>query len=159
MHGLRGEVSVVPLGDEPGRMAAGCELFFEKAGAGPRLLRVASSRSQPKRLLLRFEGFETREEATSLIGGDLSVPFDPGRLAPGQYYPHQLEGLEVRTIGGESVGRVAGVVFGPGAELLEVRREGRQAPLLIPFHGDIVSHVDLAGGTLAIDPPEGLLDL
>ena len=39
-----------------------------------------------------------------------------------------------------------------------VRRPG-QAEALIPFVAAIVPTVDLAGGFLVVDPPEGLLDL
>jgi 16S rRNA processing protein RimM len=158
-HGLRGEVTVQLVGDDPERMAPGRELWFEKPGAPGRVLRVASRRAQPKRYLIRFEGIECREHAEPLTGGDLSVPFDPADLAEGEYYAHQLEGLAVRDVRGESVGRVAAVAFLPGRVFLEVEQEGRPGTRLVPFHGDIVKSVDLARGQVTIDPPKGLLEL
>jgi 16S rRNA processing protein RimM len=45
-----------------------------------------------------------------------------------------------------------------GTELLVVRRtEGPE--LLVPFVSAIVPTVDLTGGRLVVDPPEGLLEL
>jgi 16S rRNA processing protein RimM len=45
-----------------------------------------------------------------------------------------------------------------GSELLVVRRaEGGE--LLVPFVTAMVPTVDVAGGFLVLDPPEGLLDL
>ncbi|MFN2433658.1 MAG: ribosome maturation factor RimM [Gemmatimonadota bacterium] len=158
-HGLRGEVSVALLGDDPTRLTPGRELRFERPGEEPRTLRVASSRPQQKRLLVRFEGIATREEAERLAGGELSVPFDPSDLGEGEYYPHQLEGLRVVTVQGQEVGRVAGLIFGPGRIFLELAREERSGTALIPFHPDIVKAVDVPAGSLTIDPPDGLLDL
>ena len=147
------------VGDDPERLAPKREVWFEKEGAPGRLLKVVSRRSQPKRLLVRFEGVETREEAERMTGGELFVRFDPADLGTRQYYPHQLEGLRVLSLAGESLGRVVGVVFGPGREFLEVGEGGRPGTRLVPFHGDIVKAVDLADGSVTIDPPEGLLDL
>jgi 16S rRNA processing protein RimM len=165
-HGLRGEVSVALVGDDPSRMSAGRELLFTW-GPGEdqlRLLRVAGSRGHPNALLLKFEGVETREQAESLAGGELCVRFDPGKLLQGEYYPNQLQGLEVRTVKGESVGRVGAVLFTPGGQLLELTTDpsagpGKTRALLVPFHGDIVKEVNIAAGYLTIDPPEGLLEL
>ena len=159
-HALRGEVSVVVVGDDPGRLAPGREVWVEPAGGAPgaRALRVVESRPQRDRLLVRFAGIASREDAERLAGGDLSVPFDPAGLAAGEYYPNQLEGLRVRTTTGELVGTVARVLFLPGRPLLEVD-SGRGATRLVPFHPEFVREVDLAGGALTIDPPEGLLEL
>lgn len=148
------------VGDDPARIAAGRDVWFEKAGEETRTVCIAESRPGPRGYLLRFEGVETREQAERLAGADLSVPFDPSDLAGGEFYAHQLEGLTVVTTAGETLGRVAGVVFAPGRVFLELGRvEARQQGLLIPFHGDIVKEVDLAGGRVTVDPPEGLLEL
>jgi 16S rRNA processing protein RimM len=120
---------------------------------------VASRRGAPDRPILRFEGFESIEEAETLAGGELSVAFDPSDAAAGEYYANQLQGLAVRTLAGEAVGRVRDVAFLPGRAFLEVEREGREATLLVPFHSDIVKSVDLARGQVTIDPPAGLLEI
>jgi 16S rRNA processing protein RimM len=43
------------------------------------------------------------------------------------------------------------------SDLLEVAGEGKE--YLIPFREEIVVEVDMEGGRMVIDPPEGLLDL
>jgi 16S rRNA processing protein RimM len=158
-HGLAGEVGIKMVGDDPDRTAPGRELWFEKAGAPRRRLRVAERRGAPGRLIVRFAGVETIEQAETLAGGELSVEFDPSDAAAGEYYANQLQGLIVRTLAGESVGRVRDVAFLPGRAFLEVEREGRGSTLLVPFHGDIVKGVDLARGQVTIDPPAGLLEI
>ena len=49
------------------------------------------------------------------------------------------------------------VVHTPGGELLAVDT-GRGDDVLVPFVTAIVPEVDLAGGRVVVDPPEGLLD-
>ena len=148
------------VGEDPDRLAEGRELEYrdERRAGNARVLRVAASRRRPHGLLVRFEGVDSREQAQRLTGGELWVRFDPAEVAPGEYYAHQLEGLRVRTVGGVEVGRIAGVIFGPGRAFLEVRDPGG-ATRLVPFHEDIVKTVDEAGGLVTIDPPEGLLEL
>ena len=48
------------------------------------------------------------------------------------------------------------VVHSPGGELLALDREGRT--VLVPFVREIVPVVDVSGGRVVLDPPEGLLD-
>ena len=150
---------MAPAGDDLRRLAPGRDVWFEKPGTEPRMLRVASNRGTPGRPLVRFEGVESREDAEGLAGGELSVRFDPSDLGEGEYYAHQLRGLVVRTVHETDVGKISGVVFAPGRAYLEIAVAGRSGTLLIPFHGDIVSEVDLTAGRVIIDPPEGLLDL
>ena len=157
-HGLKGEVGVVLLGDDPGRLEAGRELRLEHAGEAPRVVRIASSRRGPRGPLVFLEGVSTREQAESLAGAELFVPFDPGELGAGEFYAHQLEGLRVVGPDGAELGRVTGVVFGPGHPILEVAVPGR-ATQLVPFHPDLVRGVDLERGILTLEGPEGLLEL
>ena len=44
----------------------------------------------------------------------------------------------------------------PGSELLAVEHDGRT--VLVPFVRQIVPVVDVPGGRVVLDPPEGLLD-
>ncbi len=76
---------------------------------------------------------------------------------PDAFYDHQLVGLAARLTDGTPLGEVAAVRH-EGGDLLVVRRpEGGE--LLIPFVAAIVPTVDVAGGVVVVDPPEGLLDL
>jgi 16S rRNA processing protein RimM len=75
-----------------------------------------------------------------------------------EYWDHELIGLTVVTRQGEPVGEVTDVRHGAGGELLSVRR-GDGGEVLVPFVTAMVPAVDLAGGVIVIDPPEGLLEL
>jgi 16S rRNA processing protein RimM len=78
---------------------------------------------------------------------------------PDEFRDHQLIDLTVRTKDGEVVGVVTDVLH-YGQDLLAIRPAADpRAELLVPFVKAIVTEVDVAGGTLVIDPPPGLLNL
>ncbi|MGY1739811.1 MULTISPECIES: ribosome maturation factor RimM [unclassified Blastococcus] len=161
-HGVRGEVTVEVRTDDPElRFAPGAVLRTEPAGRGP--LTVAGRRWHREVLLLRLEGpagpVDSREDAEDLRDTELHVPVAelPELDDPDTYYDHQLVGLAARLADGSPLGEVVAVRH-EGADLLVVRRPDR-GDALVPFVTAIVPTVDLAGGFLVVDPPEGLLDL
>jgi 16S rRNA processing protein RimM len=157
-HGIGGEVTVVPRTDDPdARFAAGSVVHTEPAERGP--LRITGRRWHSGRLLVRFAGIEDRNAAEELHG--TVIVLDAAKLpelADDEFYDHQLVGLRAELRSGEVLGTVAEVVHGAGPDLLVVNRADG-AELLVPFVGAIVPVVDVAGGRLEVDPPEGLLDL
>ncbi len=155
-HGIKGEVAVEVLTDEPGeRFAAGTVLHGKQAGK-ERELTIASVRPHQKRLLVTFEEIPDRTRADSLRGMQFfAEPLERDEDS-GEYYDHELIGLRV-ILDGSEVGEVTGVMDTPNRKILEIAYEGRE--VLVPFVMDFVPEVDLTGGTLTITPPEGLLDV
>jgi 16S rRNA processing protein RimM len=157
-HGVRGEVTVEVRTDDPDlRFTPGAVLATEPAERGP--LTVAAGRWHREILLLTIEGIESREAAEALRDTELHVPIAdlPELDDPDVFYDHQLVGLDARLSDGTALGEVTAVRH-EGADLLVVRRPDR-GQLLVPFVAAIVPTVDLAGGFVVVDPPEGLLDL
>jgi 16S rRNA processing protein RimM len=162
-HGVRGEVTVEVRTDDPDlRFAPGAVLLTEPAARGP--LTVAGRRWHREVLLLTVEGpggraVDSREAAEELRGTELHVAVAdlPQLDDPDVFYDHQLVGLSARLPDGAVLGEVSAVRH-EGAELLVVRRDDG-GELLVPFVTAIVPTVDLAGGVVVVDPPEGLLDL
>ncbi|GAA4937722.1 16S rRNA processing protein RimM [Actinomycetospora succinea] len=159
-HGLRGELVVEPRTDNvEARFAPGTVLLVR----GSRLSQVTSvtvvaARRHGDRLLVTVEEVGDRDGAEALRTAELTAaalaeaPDDPD-----EFHDHQLEGLTAVLTDGTAVGTVTAVLHGVGGELLSVDRvEGGE--LLVPFVAAIVPEVDVAGGRLVLDPPEGLLD-
>jgi 16S rRNA processing protein RimM len=158
-HGIRGEITVQVLTDEPDeRLAVGSVLQTQPTSAGP--LTVQTVRWHGGRLLLTVDGVADRSGAESLRGVLLHADVDPERRPqdPEEFYDRQLIGLAVVTVDGLAVGEVAEVIHLPAQDILSVRREGRPEAL-IPLVASIVPEVDLPGRRVVIDPPPGLLDL
>ena len=165
-HGVRGDVVVGVRTDEPElRFAPGSRLDTDPVGAGP--LTVAGYRWHSGDLLVRFTGISDRDAAAELGGTWLLV--DSAALAalddPDEFRDGDLVGLSVRTVDGTVVGTVADVLH-HGQDVLAIDPVGaagaagaRAEQILIPFVKAIVPEVDIVGGVLVIDPPEGLLNL
>jgi 16S rRNA processing protein RimM len=157
-HGVRGEVTVEVRTDDPDlRFVPGAVLRTEPASRGP--LTVTGRRWNRDILLLTFEGIDSREAAEEVRNTELLVALAdlPELEDPDAFYDHQLVGLAARLTDGSPLGEVAAVRH-EGTELLVVRRpDGGE--VLVPFVAAIVPTVDLAGGFLVVDPPEGLLEL
>ncbi len=164
-HGVRGDVVVGVRTDEPElRFARGSRLDTDPVGVGP--LTVAGYRWHSGELLVRFEEIGDRTAAAELGGTWLLV--DSAALGalddPDEFRDGDLVGLSVRTVDGAVVGTVADVLH-HGQDILVIDPVGaaggggRAEQILIPFVKAIVPEVDIAGGVLVIDPPEGLLNL
>ena len=161
-HGLGGELVVDVHTDSPEeRFAPGAVLARTAAdGAAVGELTVTSARPHSGRLLVRFAEAPDRTAAEELRGSRLLVdPTDlPPTGDPDEFHVHQLEGLAAELVDGTPVGTVREIVHGPGGELLALARPDRP-DALVPFVRAIVPTVDLDGGRVVLDPPEGLLDL
>lgn len=155
-HGVRGEVSVDVRTDDPGaRFAPGSSLVTDPERLGP--LTIETVRMHSGRLLVRFAGFADRTAAEDLRGTWLVI--DSAEISPSEdpeeFHDQELIGLRVVTVGGEDVGEVTDVQHF-GQDRLVVRRPSAD-DVLIPFVVAIVPEVDIAGGKIVIDPPDGLL--
>jgi 16S rRNA processing protein RimM len=180
-HGVRGDVVVGVRTDEPElRFAPGSRLDTDPVGVGP--LTVAGRRWHSGELLVRFAEITDRTAAAELGGTWLLV--DSALLGalddPDEFRDGDLVGLSVRTVNGTVVGTVADVLH-HGQDVLVIDPTGaggaagtvgtagtggaaraagpRAEQILIPFVKAIVPEVDIAGGVLVVDPPEGLLNL
>jgi 16S rRNA processing protein RimM len=162
-HGVRGLATVEVRTDDPDlRFAPGEVLITDPPARGP--LTIVDKRWHSGTLLLQVAGpsgeiYATREAVDELRNTLLLVPVAdlPEIEDPDSYYDHQLVGLAVRLPDGTVLGEVTAVRH-EAQDLLVVRRPDA-GDLLVPFVSAIVPTVDLAGGFLVVDPPEGLLEL
>lgn len=152
-HGLRGEVHVDPISDDPHRFDPGRSLIAE-SGA---VLEVEESRPHQQHLLVKFAGIDDRTGAEA-IRGALYVSADDLRdLDDDEYWQHDLVGCDVVTAADDSVvGRVVEVVPNPAHDLLRV--DTPAGDRYVPVVREIVTEVDLEGRRVVVDPPAGLLD-
>ncbi len=159
-HGVRGDVVVRSMTDEPDRrFATGAVLI-----AGPpveRPLTVERSHRSGRQLIVGFAGSGSRESAEGLRGAILETDVPADEQPSGgedEFYDRDLVGLTV--LDGESpkvIGVVRDVLHLPGQDLLVVR-DGDAAPeILIPFVAELVTSVDLEGLRIRVTLPDGLL--
>ena len=155
-HGVRGDLFVEPMTDEPDhRYADGTVLMT----SNDTTLTVATSKWHSGRFVVHFAGFEDRNAAETLRGLTLSIEVDPSQSPqdPDEYYDHQLVGLNVVLADGTHVGTIGEVIHLPSQDLLTVLREG-DTEALIPFVTEFVPDINLTTKTVVITPPPGLLN-
>ncbi len=152
VHGLRGEVSVQNRSDNPDRWTPGGTVFREDGAP----LTISASRRHGRRLLVSFAGVSDRSSAEALRGTVLVVPESwlPD-LPEGEWWAHQLEGCEVRTVSGRILGVVREVIPNPANDLwVAVDDAGRET--LVPALADLLIDVDVAARTIVVDDVPGL---
>jgi 16S rRNA processing protein RimM len=178
-HGIRGEVLVTVRTDEPEeRFVAGAVFTTEvprdrRVSTGPAAapasgseykvpaeLLLESLRWHQGRVIAQFEGVHDRNVADALRGVLLQV--DSSTVTspddPDEFNDHELLGLAVVSVDGTALGTIDRIDHAPSSDLIVLNKaDGGTA--LIPFVTAMVPTVDVAGGRVVVDLPEGLLDL
>lgn len=115
---------------------------------------VVEWRQQGPRLVARLDGVETADAAASLVEQSIRIPLDalpPPR--PGQFYWHDLIGLNVVNLEGESLGRIDGMLATGANDVMDVATDSG-CHVLIPFVIDrYVRAVELRRGRVVVDWP------
>jgi 16S rRNA processing protein RimM len=159
-HGLYGELKVEAYSDFPDRFAPGATLFL---GEELEKVQVASVRPHKTNLLVRLDEIDDRNDAEDIRGLWLYVPeAEAGELDEGEYWIHDIIGLQVVTVDGAQIGKITDVMVTGANDVYVVRpaedvNHGRD--VLLPAIADVVDHVDLEKGIMVIRLLEGLIDV
>ena len=160
-HALDGELFVQIETDYPDEVFVE-ERVFRVSGGGPiglaGDLTLARARPHAGGWILEFEEIEDRTLAERYKGRRLSLARDElVELGEGEYFLHDLDGIEVRGADEERLGTVRAVYPTAGRPLLAIAAGGEER--LLPFVRDFVEEVDLEEGVMRVHPPQGLLEL
>ncbi len=162
-HGTKGEVFIWPLTSHPeSTFAPGVVLYLgdSEGVLSPDLAtrRIETSRPYRRGFLVGFEGVYDRSGSEALCGRYVLRDIDDvPELEEGEVFYHDLLGMEVVTVDGESVGEVTEVYELRPADLLEI--QGPEKSILIPYISQMVQSVSVEENRIVLDPPEGLLDV
>jgi len=113
-------------------------------------LSIVSGRRQGKAIIASLPGVDDRDQALAFVRQEIAVfRSQMPELQGAAYYWADLEGLEVTTVEGRSLGRVTRLME-TGAHDVMVVDGDRQR--LIPFvQGQYVRQVDLGSGCIEVD--------
>lgn len=155
-HGIRGEVKVVPITDfVDDRFKVGTQLVIEKNDQYLPVT-VASARPHKGMELVKFDGLDNINEVERFRNCFLSVSEDQqAELEDGQYYYHQIIGLDVVTDDGRHLGKIK-EIMSPGANDVWVVQRTNQQDLLLPVIKDVIKKVDLDQQVVTVELLEGL---
>ena len=152
VHGIRGEVRVLPLEGEADFLT-GFQTFYLEGKA----VAAASCRVHKGMALLKLEGVEDRTAAEGLRGRELLIRRADVRLPEGEYFDGELLGLDVYDgETGQRVGELVKVDRYPASKVYTVRGEKE---FLVPAVKDaFILNVDLENNRMDIRMWEGLAE-
>jgi 16S rRNA processing protein RimM len=153
-HGLHGEILMEVITDFPERIRQGKTLYI---GESHQPLRVASRRTHGGGLLLAFDGFESSEEVSQLRNQWVYVPAsDRPPLSEGEYYHHQIIGLQVISEDGLELGKITSILE-TGANDVYLVRSDSGKEVLLPAIQSVILNIDPVKGQMFVHLLPGLL--
>lgn len=153
-HGVHGDLILEVLTDFPERLKPGTRVFL---GPEHRPFRLARRRQHAQGLLVAFDGITNPEQAAQLRNQLVFVRADDRPpLEEGEYYHHQLLGLQVVTEEGAILGQLREILE-TGANDVYVVQSPQGADILLPAIGDVILDIDLPAGRIFVRPLPGLL--
>ncbi|MBA3818155.1 MAG: 16S rRNA processing protein RimM [Deltaproteobacteria bacterium] len=147
-HGIRGEVVIVTHDPDSKILDAVDTIWIAGAPRG-----VLGVRDTQRGWLVRLEGVVTRNDAEALKGKPVEVLRDDLDVKDGEVVLADMIGCRVVLPDGRPWGTVFAIEAGLQDRL--VIHDG-ELERLLPLVDVFVLKVDLAAGTITVDPPEGL---
>ena len=149
-HGILGEAQIQPHSDNPDRFTSGSALI-----SNGETLRIESSRQHKGNIIVKFEGINTIEKASDLIGRSLEIPIRSiSSLEADNYYHYQIIGLKVWTSDHEYLGDIAEILATGSNDVYIVSNARKDT--LIPALKSIIKDVNLKLGYMIVELPDGL---
>jgi 16S rRNA processing protein RimM len=140
------------LCDDPARFLQLKQVFF---GREHTPFRVLETRLFDKQALLRVEGISSPEKVAPWREADVCVASaDAVPLQQGEYFYHQILGLDVITDLGEDLGEITDIIPTGSNDVYVVTKE--QQEVLLPALQDVILEVDLDRRVMTVHIPDGL---
>ena len=150
IHGVRGELKLESY-TEPRTQIFRYQPWLLRSASGEKQIDECHGRAQGKGLVAGLPGIADRDAAAALVGTEIWVARSAlPQAKPGEYYWSDLEGVEVMTVAGVSLGKVSHLVATGANDVLVVKDAERERliPLLV---GQFVTKVDLDAGCITVD--------
>ena len=153
VHGLRGEIRVMPSTDDPSRfeLLDEVEIFY-----GNDSVRYPLEKTRPHKrtLVLKLTGIDDRNAAEQLVGGVIKVPRSQALpLEEDEYYQKDLLDMAVVADTGEELGNISQIIETGANDVYVVNG------LLIPAIKECILSVDLCEKKMTVHVMKGLREL
>ena len=150
-RGIRGEMRLRSATDVSGRFNAGQVIYIDNHS-----YEVLSSKVVGREVREFLHGISNRNQVEDLSGKEITAePYDSRLLPPDTYFHYDLIGLEVREKGGVVLGNISEVLETGANDVYVIHSEGEK-DILIPAIFSVVTHVDIMGGHMVVNLPDGL---
>lgn len=151
VFGVKGWVKVYSYTDPREGIIKYSPWYLKKRGKW-QAIKVSAGHKQAKTVVAQLEGITDRNQAETMIGLEIGIkPEQLPKLAKGEYYWSQLQGLSVKTTNDVQFGAVD-YVFATGANDVLVVKKADGEECLIPFlNKDVIKSVDLDNQEIVVD--------
>ncbi|GAB4494269.1 MAG: ribosome maturation factor RimM [Anaerolineales bacterium] len=154
-HGVRGDILFTVTTDFPERLRPGTLVYF---GDDKRKMKITRRRPHNDGIIFGFEGISTPEQAAKHTGKTVFVlAEDRPPLPEGEYYHHQIIGLDVFDEAGASLGVVCEILE-TGANDVYVVKNPAGRELLLPALKQVVLGIDLERNLMKVHLLPGLAE-
>lgn len=149
-HGIRGEVRVQPLGQDPAFLTRFKTLYLNSKPVQPTANHVHKSV-----VLLKLPGVDDMNAALALKGTRVSIRRDDAHLGEGEAFDQELLGLTVKNADtGETLGELTTVTPYPAHKVYTV--QGQREYLIPAVPGVFIQSVDLEANVMEVHIWEGM---
>ncbi|MDO4289201.1 MAG: ribosome maturation factor RimM [Eubacterium sp.] len=157
-HGIRGELKVQPLTDDPGRFYDLDGVYLEKGGKR-QAYNIELVRLHKGNVLLTLEGIADRNASEKAAAAMVCIDReDAVDLEEDEYFIEDLIGMTVLDEGGQVVGKVKNIIQTSGTvDTVEIVTADKT--VYVPARKVYFKQVDLAAGKIVAAIPEELLTL
>ncbi len=154
IHGIRGEVKIMPYCDSPELLCEFDRLFL---GKSLKEIYIQRSRVQKNMVICKIEGIDSPEQAEKLRNQMLYMHRDDLELDENTYFIQDLIGITVKDADtGEIYGTIDDVLQTGANDVYSIKNGNKN--YLVPAIADVVVDTDIDSGIMTIRVPEGLFD-
>lgn len=155
-RGLKGEVVISPLTDDPERFFLLKEVWIS-GKEGSKVFQIEKVKKFKEKILLKFQGIDSPEAVKPLVNSFLEIQKESlPPLPQNRYYVFDIVGLEVLTTQGKKIGVIKDVISLPANDVYTVSSGTKEYN--IPATKEVVKKIDLHKKIMIIEPLEGLLE-
>ncbi|MEW6409054.1 MAG: ribosome maturation factor RimM [Nitrospirota bacterium] len=153
--GIRGEVKILPLTDNPHRYRSLKRVISVTPNGSESILQVGNVKFKGKYVMLSFKGYDTSEKSSPLVGSLIKIPKEELEGLPeGSYYIFELIGANVFSVDGRFIGKLTDVITTGSNDVYVV--EDKRKEILIPAIKDVVKEIDIKKKTIIVQLVNGL---
>ena len=156
VHGIKGELKVLPLTDDPGRFYDLDEvtLIHDKTEVD---YKITNCRLHKSNVLLFLEGITNRNDAETLIGREVGIPKELAvSLAEDEFFIEDLLSLPVYN-DGQLLGKITDVMQAGGVDVYTITA-GKKV-YCVPARKLYFTEINVKAGRIDESVPEEVLDV
>ena len=152
VHGLMGEVKVLPWADSPDFLCKFKTLYVDKTHWP---IKVQRARVQKNMVILKLEGVTDVNGALAMRNAVLYIDRADAKLPEGSFFLVDIYGLEARDADtGAVLGKIADVLTLPANNVYVIR--GGEREIMVPAVPQFIAETTIEGGFVRVNMMEGL---